>query len=91
MQPINSDICSGRDDVGCGGTIFPIAIDCRYFLYKEVFIPLPLDMKIPRCDKCKADWVDFDTEAALDVILNREYEKHEDMILEARRRFEEKT
>lgn len=87
MQPVNSDVCNGRNDVGCGGAIFPLKMDGRYFSYKDVWILLPKELSIPRCDKCKVDWLDFEIEAALDVILQREYEVHEDMIQEARERF----
>jgi len=80
MQPKSSNKCVGRNNSGCGGTIFPLEMDGRFFQYKDVWINLPKDLNIPRCDKCKVDWIDDDMQVALDVILNREYENHRDLI-----------
>ena len=91
MQSVNSNICNGRNDVGCGGKIIITKKPGRYFLFKEVFILLDDDLEIPRCNKCNTDWLDFDTEAALDVVLAREYEVHEGLILEARERDQART
>lgn len=90
MQSKDSNICAGRGDIGCGGQIFPLKMDGRWFLFKDVVIFLDKDLEIPRCDKCKADWIDDDTQIALDVILNRDYEQHRELIESARQRFRDR-
>jgi len=65
---------------GCNGKVFPVAMDGRFYIHRNMWINMPRTFVIPRCDTCAQDWFTKDLEVATNEVLEAEYQIHADMI-----------
>jgi len=72
---------------GCDGVAIPVAKDGRFYEHREVFINVPSNFMIPKCQKCGTDIFDETLYKALIQALENEYQQHADIIAECRERY----
>ncbi len=66
---------------GCGGTAVPTQKDGRFYLHRgNVFINVPKDFAIPKCERCGMDMFTDELYKELLLLLESEYQVHAEMI-----------
>lgn len=80
------NICQGEADQSCGGEIVPSRHDGRFYEHKGVFININPEIVIPQCNRCKSYYHTDKLIAFIDGVLEYEYNRHRDLIMEAHAR-----
>jgi hypothetical protein len=82
--PIIEHIICDKND--CGGIVESTQKDGRFYIHKEVYINVPADIPILKCNRCGIEYHDDISQALLDTVLENEYNNHRELIEEARER-----
>jgi hypothetical protein len=68
---------------GCGRLAVPTAKAGRFYYHHDrpwLVVPLPADMKVPRCPKCNVDVLGEDDQTKITSFLDQSYREHKDLI-----------
>lgn len=70
-------------DEKCAGTCVPLAKEGRFYYQPDrpwLYIPLPTDLLVPRCNVCNRDWLKAIHQKAVNEALEESYQEHKSLV-----------
>jgi hypothetical protein len=62
------------------GLVIPHSRDGRFVSHRNVLINLPMSVFVPTCNRCRAEFLDPETEKRMNEALEKEFARHENEI-----------